>query len=150
MPEACGLAVTRTGGSPTSRSSSPFSSFDSAVAALDPEAFFLELGDPLYTSVWSSTTTLGDGGASDAMVVDFARGTIHSSAKEPGYAPAYSRAVRTLEPVRHGDLNGDGVVDLSDPVRLLIVLFVDSNAASTGPSPACRPRDRRAASIPRW
>jgi hypothetical protein len=108
-------------------------SFDSASAALDPAAFSFEPGDPRFTVVWSSTTAPWNGGASDALVVDFARGTVHTSAKDPGYAPAYSRAVRTIEPVRHGDLNGDGSVDLSDPIRLLLFLFVDSSLSVRGP-----------------
>jgi hypothetical protein len=104
-------------------------SFEPGGLGLDPDAF-QPIDDPLYTVVWSSTTFSGVGNASDALVVDSVRGTIHASAKEPGYGPAYLRAVRSISPLEHGDLNGDGAIDLADALRLLFHLFADGSSAT--------------------
>jgi hypothetical protein len=110
-------------------------SFEPGGPALDPSAF-LGVDDPLYTTVWSSTTFGGQGGGGEGLVVDVIRGTIHTSPKEPGYQPAYARAVRALAPLQQGDLNGDGEVDLGDAIRLLFHLFAGSNAPTLrGPVP---------------
>jgi hypothetical protein len=104
-------------------------SFEPGGPVLDPAFFALELDDPRYTTFWSATTFPVEGVASEGLVVDFGRGTVHTSAKDPGYQPAYARAVRSLPPLQNGDLNGDGNVDLSDAVRLLSHLFLGAPGA---------------------
>jgi uncharacterized protein DUF1566 len=96
--------------------------FDPGKPALDPEAFRLALTDPNYHSFWSSTTV--HPGGSDAYTVSFADRAMYFSPKDPGYKPAYVRAVHSATAARtNGDTNGDGEVDISDAMRLLLFLF---------------------------
>jgi hypothetical protein len=96
--------------------------FDPGRPALDPEAFRLALPDPDFSVFWSSTTIFP--GGSEAYVLSFADRAMYFSPKDPGYRPAHVRAVRSGATAgANGDTNGDGVIDVSDAVRLLLFLF---------------------------
>lgn len=88
----------------------------------DTSAFDLAIEEPWYHTFWTSTTTLPD--ENGAFVVSFKYGTIHYSPKDPGFPTDFVRAVRSIDRApANGDVNGDGEIDISDPIRLLLYLF---------------------------
>jgi hypothetical protein len=92
------------------------------LPCFDTRAFDLVIEDPLYHTFWTSTTP--ESNRTEAYVISFKYGTIHYSPKDPGYKPDYVRAVRTIQQApANGDINGDGDIDISDPVALLLFLF---------------------------
>jgi hypothetical protein len=96
--------------------------YDPGRPALEAGAFALELPEPNFQSFWCSTTAFPED--SEAYVFEFSNRSMYLAPKDPGYKPAYVRAVRSIPGARvNGDTNGDGAIDLSDVVRLLLFLF---------------------------
>jgi hypothetical protein len=88
----------------------------------DTSAFDLRIEEPWYHTFWTSTTP--ETNRTEAFVISFKYGTLHYSAKEPGYRPDFTRAVRSIDRTpANGDVNGDGIIEISDPIRLLLYLY---------------------------
>ncbi len=88
----------------------------------DSAAFDLEIEEPWYHTFWTSTTPPAN--RTEAYVISFKYGTIHNSPKDAGFPTDFVRAVRSIDrSPANGDINGDGEIDISDPIRLLLHLF---------------------------
>ena len=99
--------------------------FTGELPCFDTKAFDLAIQEPWYHTFWTSTTPPTN--RSEAFVVSFKYGTIHYSPKDPGgYLPDYTRVVRSIRMApANGDINGDGSIDITDPVQLLFFLYAD-------------------------
>ncbi len=89
---------------------------------IDTDAFAITFDEPWYHTYFASTTPALD--RSEKFVISFKYGSYHFTPRDGGYDSDFVRAVRSItRGPANGDINGDGEIDISDPIRLLFYIF---------------------------
>jgi uncharacterized protein DUF1566 len=91
---------------------------------IDTDAFAITFNEPWYHTYFASTTPAAN--RSEKFVISFKYGSYHFTPRDGGYDSDFVRAVRSIaRGPANGDINGDGEIDINDPIRLLFFIFVD-------------------------